>query len=65
MVLPWKPFFIATIPRLPVNLRAIFIAVSFASAPELQKNTLSIPRGAISTTAFEASALTEEYTTLE
>ena len=37
---PWKPPSSATIRVLPVALRAILSAASFASAPELQKNAL-------------------------
>ncbi len=38
MVRPWKPFSATTMPVRPVR-RASLKAASFASAPELQKNT--------------------------
>ena len=40
IVLPWKLFVKATILDFPVRREAL-IAASFASAPELQKNTLA------------------------
>ena len=41
---PWNEFSSATIPGLPVALRAYLIAASFASAPELQKNACAPPK---------------------
>ena len=38
-VRPWNPWLMAMTVGLPVSFRAILRAVSFASAPELQKYT--------------------------
>ena len=46
VVRPWKEPSSATIPGLPVALRAYLIAASFASAPELQKNAVPPPKRA-------------------
>jgi hypothetical protein len=45
-VRPWNEPSSATTPCLPVALRANFIAASFASAPELQKNAWAPPKRA-------------------
>jgi hypothetical protein len=43
-VRPWNEPSSATIPGLPVALRAYLSAASFASAPELQKNDAAPPK---------------------
>ena len=64
VVRPWNPPFMAMMPFLPVNFLATRIAASFASAPELQKNTLPNP-GAAEMSASAASARMSLYATLE
>ena len=50
-VRPWNEFSSATIPVLPVALRAYLIAASIASAPELQKNACAPPKRSESSSA--------------
>ena len=60
IVLPWKDFFSVITLCLPAPylskeyLRAVLIAASFASAPELQKKTFLQPVRALSASASRA-----------
>ena len=50
-VRPWNEFSSATMPGLPVALRAYLIADSTASAPELQKKASAPPKRSESSSA--------------
>ena len=61
---PWKPPSIDTTLRRPVVRRAILIAASFASAPELHRNDREMPSGAVPARSRSAIARTSFDTAL-